>query len=80
MTVSVLSENINIVMNQCVNREAASKPDLGIGSSLQNPDISRVQLSAILRQRTTEGAKKAAKFFWSSFGNIYEGNSANTNK
>ena len=76
MSCSVISENINIVMDS-----QATMPDRSpiTGSALQNPDISRANLGAILRRKTRRSPKKAQNLFWTAFTAYHAEQHANCN-
>lgn len=78
MSCSVISDKINIVMDAQV--EGGKGPLTG--SALQNPDISRAQLGAMLRRRarTTSSPKSARKTFWTAFTNFHAEQCANCNE
>ena len=67
MSCSVISEDIKIVMNSSIKQEKP-RPRANYSSALQNPDISRVQLAALLRRRNPAGGEnKSRRTFWSAF-------------
>ncbi|HTK85436.1 MAG TPA: hypothetical protein VL625_10160 [Patescibacteria group bacterium] len=78
MSCSVISDKINIVMD---NQVEGGKGPL-TGSALQNPDISRAQLGAMLRRRarTASSPKSARKTFWTAFTNFHAEQCANCNE
>jgi hypothetical protein len=77
MSCSVFSDKINIVMDSQVDTPV---PGLAAGSALQNPDLSRAKLGAILRQRPRSSPKKAHNLFWSAFTAYHADQCANCNE
>ena len=77
MSCSVISDKINIVLDS-----QADTPASGIlaGSALQNPDLSRAKLGAILRKRPRSSPKKAQNLFWSAFTAYHADQCANCNE
>ena len=78
MGCTVTSETIEILMN---NREQQVRAPLtGYRSALQNPDVSRAQLAALLRRTAAESAVQGRrKNLWSSFTDRHLGRYANSN-
>jgi hypothetical protein len=78
MSCSVISDKINIVMDSQIAEQA--RPLTG-GSALQNPDLSRAKLGAMLRKRSRASAspKSSRKTFWTAFTNFHADQHANCN-
>jgi hypothetical protein len=76
MGCSVFSEDIKILLD--AGQTGITAP-AAYGSALQNPDISKVQLAAMLRRRVRPSVSKTRKTFWSSFMDRYVLQHANSN-
>ena len=77
MSCSVISDKINIVLDSQADIPQRS---LASGSALQNPDLSRAKLGAILRKRPRSSPKKAHNLFWSAFTAYHADQCANCNE
>ena len=76
MSCSVISDQINIVMDS----RAENQPELSTGgSALQNPDLSRAKLGAMLRRKPRTSQKKTRNTFWSAFIACHAEQHANSN-
>jgi hypothetical protein len=75
MTCSVISENINIVVDNTAEIDRAPLT----GSALQNSDINRAQLGTLLRRQVRSSASSTRRVFWSSFMSCYITQHANSN-
>lgn len=78
MSCSVISDKINIVMETPAEERTAPLT----GSALQNPDISRARLGAMLRRgaRATASPRTTRKTFWTTFVNFHAEQHANCNE
>lgn len=81
MGFSVISDNIKIVVNTDAGAEKAARTPVTYRSALQNPEISRIQLAALLRRKLRNPPKSAqnGKNFWNRFMAGYKSAHANTN-
>lgn len=77
MACTITSDKIEILMN---NKDLTNRAPLtGYRSALQNPDLSRVQLAALLRRNDRPGERRKRKNLWSSFTDNQLGQHANSN-
>ena len=78
MGCAVISDKIGIILNMGLSGSALAGPLTR--SALQNPDISRVQLAALLRRRAENAASdQTRKIFWSAFMATQSASPANGN-
>lgn len=75
MGCTITSDKVEILMNN--NGLSKNRPITGYRSALQNPDLHRAQLAALLRRG--EGGRKRRNSLWSSFTNRHLGRHANCN-
>lgn len=78
MGCTVTSETIEILMNSRKNPRRA--PMAAHRSALQNPDLSRAQLAALLRRGAASGRTEGRrKSLWTAFTDRHLGRHANSN-
>ncbi len=87
MSLSIVSDRIRVLMEHTDTRlhmmladdESTEIWTAGSGSALQNPDLSRAQLAALLRGGARKEAQKANKTCWNALIENCASRSANSN-
>lgn len=75
MTCSIIGNNVQVLMPSQNDTAPVT------GSALQNPDLSRAQLGALLRRKSpTISQKSTQRTFWSSFMAQVVASNANSNQ